>query len=107
MEHPSSDKCEVTDRANELSPQICLGDFALEERLRSDEAFPRQATENLERRLTEAERLNRAHEEKDRLAALDANRWRAEQQTQQRNEKEQKLLAEIDALRKAEVDQLQ
>jgi hypothetical protein len=104
--YTSSDKCEASDSANEASPQICLGDFALQERLRSDEAFLRQKTETLERRRAEAEQLHRAHDEKERLAALGENRRRAEQQTQER-EQEQKLLAQIEGLRKSEAEQRQ
>jgi hypothetical protein len=79
----------------------------LEERFRSDEAFLRRTSKDLEHRRDEADRLHRAHDEKERLAALEDNRSSTEQQAQERNEREQRLLAEIDALRDAEAQQRQ
>ena len=104
VEYPSSDKFEPADHvvaSNEpefFSP-------TLDDRLRSDEAFLKQSMEKLERRRSEAERIHRAYDEKERLAALEANRDQTEQQTAQPDEKEKKLLGEIEALRNAEAEQ--
>jgi hypothetical protein len=79
----------------------------LEDRLGSDEAFLRPTPENLEQRRVEAGQLHHAYDEKNRLAALESDRSQADHQTQQRSEREQKLLADIDALREAEAQQRQ
>jgi hypothetical protein len=106
MEYPPSDRIEATE------PFIAINDpefFSptLDDRLRSDEAFLKQSMEKLERRRSEAERIHRAYDEKERLAALEANRDQAEQQTPQPDEKEKKLLGEIEALQNAESEQRQ
>jgi hypothetical protein len=106
MEYPTSDKCEASDSVV-ASGELEFFSPTLDERLRSDEAFLKQAVEKLEHRRSEAEQLHRAYDEKERLAALEANRRRTQDQTQQRNEKEQKLHAEIEALRNAEAEQRQ
>lgn len=104
MEYPSSDKFEATDNVVASSePQFIAP--TLDERLRSDEAFLKQAMEKLEHRRSEADQIHGAYDEQERLAALEAHRRQTEQQTLQRDEKEQKLLAEIEALRNAEAEQ--
>jgi hypothetical protein len=106
MEYPSSDEHEATDIVVPIiEPQF----FAptLDERLRSDEAFLKQAMEKLEHRRSEADQIHRAYDEHERLAALEATRHQTAQQTLQRDEKGQKLLAEIGTLRNAEAEQRQ
>ncbi|MDQ6652436.1 MAG: HEAT repeat domain-containing protein [Acidobacteriota bacterium] len=77
-----------------------------EERLLSEEVALRKAQEDLERRRAEAERLHLAQEEKQQLATLEVNRHQAESDKRQTNEKERKLSPEIEALRRAESEQL-
>jgi myosin heavy subunit len=104
MEYPSSDKSEATDNVVAGS-ELQFFTPTLDERLRSDEAFLKQAMEKLEDRRSEADQIHRAYDEQERLAALEATRRQTEQQTLQRDEKEQKLLAEIEELRNAEAEQ--
>jgi hypothetical protein len=106
MEYPTPEKFEATDSCVASSePQFFSS--TLDERLRSDEAFLKQSMEKLEHRRSEADQIHRAYDEQERLDALKANRRQTEQQTLQREEKEQKLLAEIEALRNAEAGQRQ
>jgi hypothetical protein len=65
----------------------------------------RQAAEK-ERAQTQAEFRARAEEEKQRLAALEAIRSKAEAEAQQRTEAEQQLRAGIEVLRRTEAKQL-
>lgn len=99
MAYPSSDSSEATNAANAGSPQTSLGDPALEERFRSDEAFPRQATENLERRRAESTQLHRTHDESARLATLAQDE--IEPAARRRAEEEDSQLAEEEAIRLA------
>lgn len=79
----------------------------LEDRLRGDEEFLKQTSGNMEQRRSEADQIHHAHDEKERLAALESNRRKTEQLTQLRSEREEKLLADIDALHEAEAQQRQ
>jgi hypothetical protein len=79
----------------------------LEDRLRGDEEFLKQTSGKMEQRRSEADQIHHAHDEQERLAALESNRRKTEQHTQLRSERKQKLLADIDALREAEAQQRQ
>lgn len=75
-----------------------------EERLLSEELAIRQAQDDLERRRAEARK--RAQEERPQLAGLEVNRPKGDNDERLINEKERKLSAEIEALRKVESEQL-
>ena len=67
---------------------------------------PKQPAREVERLRSEAQEDQRADDEKKGLAAIEANRNRAEVESRQRIEREKQLAAEIELLRKAEADQL-
>ena len=85
--------------ANEFS-------FPDQDELEREEAALKQAREDLERRRADAERRRREEDEKQRLAALEANRRQAEAEVRERAEQERKLTAAIELLRQAEAEQI-
>jgi len=117
IEEPSSDKStlaqlsvETTGQTycriiGELEPEFCSP--VLEESLGSGEAFRMSASNNLEHRWEEADQLHHTYDETAQLVDIEGCYCSAEQQPQQRSEREQKLLSQIDDLREAESQQRQ
>jgi colicin import membrane protein len=117
IEDPSSDKSTLNSAQSSIGtaepaqglfvahPEPEFFSPSLAERLRSDEAFLRQPSKHLDQRREEADRIHHTHDEKERLAALEASRRSAGQHAQQKTERERKLLAQIDALREVEAQQ--
>jgi hypothetical protein len=94
MEYPSSDELETPEPVS-LIEQSQLFSTTLDERLRRDEAFLTQSTEQ---QTSDPDRMHRAFDEKS-LSAIETSRFEAQEEAPQKNAREQELLAEIGALR--------